>query len=121
MKILSIDHVQLAMPIGEEEKAREFFVNVLGFHEIPKPASLATRGGAWFESENVQLHIGVEENFQPAHKAHPAFLVDDLDALITKIQSTGYEIDTTQPLLDGYKRMHIYDPFGNRIELMQKL
>ena len=107
--------------IGEEEKAREFFTKVLGFHEIFKPASLATRGGAWFESENVQLHIGVEENFQPARKAHPAFLVDDLDTLIAKVQSAGYEIDTTQPPLNGYKRMHIFDPFGNRIELMQKL
>jgi len=121
MKILSIDHVQLAMPIGEEEKAREFFSTILGFHEISKPVSLATRGGAWFESENVQLHIGVEENFLPARKAHPAFIVDDLDTFIAKIQSAGYETDTTQPPLDGYKRMHIFDPFGNRIELMQKL
>lgn len=120
MKILAIDHVQLAMPFGEESKAREFFINMLGFHEIPKPAELATRGGAWFESENVQLHIGVDADFQPARKAHPAFLVDDLDALIAKVQNAGYETDTTQPPLDGYKRAHVFDPFGNRIELMQK-
>ena len=73
MKILSIDHVQLAMPIGEEEKARSFFINILGFHEIPKPAELAKRGGAWFESENVQLHIGVEADFRPARKAMSVF------------------------------------------------
>jgi catechol 2,3-dioxygenase-like lactoylglutathione lyase family enzyme len=121
MKILSIDHVQLAMPFGEEVKARDFFINILGFHEIPKPAELAKRGGAWFESENVQLHLGVEADFRPARKAHPAFLVDDLDALITKAQSAGYEADTTQPPLDGYKRAHVFDPFGNRIELMQKV
>ena len=121
MKILSIDHVQLAMPADEEEKARDFFINILGFHEIPKPAELAKRGGAWFESENVQLHIGVESDFHPARKAHPAFLVDDLDTLISKAQSGGYEIDTSQPPLDGYKRAHVFDPFGNRIELMEKL
>ena len=121
MKILSIDHVQLAMPAGEEEKARDFFINVLGFNEIPKPAELAKRGGAWFESENAQLHIGVEADFRPARKAHPAFLVDDLDSLIAKAQGAGYETDTAQPPLDGYKRAHVFDPFGNRIELMEKI
>ena len=121
MKILSIDHVQLAMPTGEEEKARAFFVNILGFTEIPKPAELAKRGGAWFESENIQLHMGIEVDFRPARKAHPAFLVDDLDGLIAKTQAAGYETDTSQPPLDGYKRAHVFDPFGNRIELMEKL
>ena len=121
MKILSIDHVQLAMPAGKEDKARAFFINILGFTEIPKPADLAKRGGAWFQSENVQLHIGVEPDFRPARKAHPAFLVDDLDSLISKAQSGGYEIDTSQPPLDGYKRAHVFDPFGNRIELLEKL
>jgi catechol 2,3-dioxygenase-like lactoylglutathione lyase family enzyme len=121
MKILAIDHVQLAMPIGEEEKARDFFINILGFHEIPKPPELAKRGGAWFESETVQLHLGVEADFHPARKAHPAFIVDDLDALIAKAQSAGYKTDTNQPPLDEYKRAHVFDPFGNRIELMQRL
>jgi catechol 2,3-dioxygenase-like lactoylglutathione lyase family enzyme len=121
MPILSIDHVQLAMPVGEEEKARGFFINLLGFHEILKPAELAGRGGVWFESENVQLHIGVEADFRPARKAHPAFLVDDLDALVTRVHSAGYETDTNQPPLVGYKRAHVFDPFGNRIELMEKV
>jgi len=121
MKILSIDHVQLAMPAGEEEKARAFFVGVLGFTEIPKPTDLAKRGGAWFQSDNAQLHIGVEADFRPAHKAHPAFLVDDLESLIAKAQSAGYETDTSQPPLDGYKRAHVFDPFGNRIEFMEKI
>ncbi len=121
MKIISIDHVQIAMPAGGEEKARAFFINLLGFHEIPKPPKLAKRGGAWFEAGTVQLHLGVEADFRPARKAHPAFIVDDLDGLIAKIQFAGFETDTTQPPLDGYKRAHIFDPFGNRIELMEKI
>ena len=121
MAILSIDHVQIAMPAGGEERAREFYVNVLGFAEIPKPPELAKRGGAWFQSGDVQLHLGVESNFRPARKAHPALIVDDLDSLLAKAQDTGYDIDSSQPPLDGYKRAHIFDPFGNRIELMERL
>jgi catechol 2,3-dioxygenase-like lactoylglutathione lyase family enzyme len=121
MKILSIDHIQIAMPAGEEEKAREFYINLLGFSEIPKPPELAKRGGAWFQSEHVQLHLGVETDFKPARKAHPAFLVDDLDSLLAGVQNAGYQTDTSQPPLDGYQRAHVFDPFGNRIELMEKL
>ena len=121
MKIISIDHVQLAMPVGEEEKARSFYINLLGFVEIPKPAELAKRGGAWFEAGTVHLHLGVEADFRPARKAHPAFVVEDLVGLIAKVQSEGFETDTSQPPLDGYKRAHVFDPFGNRIELMEKV
>jgi catechol 2,3-dioxygenase-like lactoylglutathione lyase family enzyme len=121
MKILSIDHIQIAMPSGEEAKARAFYVNVLGFTEISKPPELAKRGGAWFESGTTQLHLGVEPDFRPARKAHPAFVVDDLDTLLAKIQFEGFEVDASQPALDGYKRVHIFDPFGNRIELVEKL
>jgi catechol 2,3-dioxygenase-like lactoylglutathione lyase family enzyme len=121
MTILSIDHVQIAMPAGQEEQARAFYVKLLGFTERPKPPELAKRGGAWFQSEEVQLHLGVESDFHPARKAHPAFIVDDLAALITKLQNAGYETDTSQPPLEGYKRAHVFDPFGNRIELMEKL
>jgi catechol 2,3-dioxygenase-like lactoylglutathione lyase family enzyme len=121
MTLLSIDHIQIAIPPEGEGKARGFYINVLGFTEIPKPAELAKRGGAWFQVGNVQLHLGVEADFRAARKAHPAFLVDDLDELMNKAQSAGFEIDTTQPLLEGYKRLHVFDPFGNRIELMEKL
>jgi catechol 2,3-dioxygenase-like lactoylglutathione lyase family enzyme len=121
MNILSIDHVQIAMPAGEEEKARAFYIEQLGFTELPKPPELAKRGGAWFQAGSAQLHLGVETDFRPARKAHPAFTVDQLDSLIAKIQSAGYETDTSQPPLDGYKRAHVFDPFGNRIELMEKL
>lgn len=121
MTILAIDHVQIAMPAGEEEKARSFYIELLGFTELPKPPELAKRGGAWFQSGNVQLHLGVETDFRPARKAHPAFIVNDLDLLITNAQNGGYETDTSQPPLDGYKRAHVFDPFGNRIEFMEKL
>jgi catechol 2,3-dioxygenase-like lactoylglutathione lyase family enzyme len=121
VKILSIDHVQIAMPADEENKARAFYVEQLGFTEIPKPPDLAKRGGAWFQAGNVQVHLGVEAEFRPARKAHPAFIVSDLDSLIARIQGSGYETDTSQPPLDGYKRAHVFDPFGNRIELMEKL
>lgn len=121
MKILSIDHVQIAMPAGEEEKARLFYVELMGFTENPKPPELAKRGGAWFQSGNVQIHLGVESDFRPARKAHPAFLVEDLDALMARVQEAGYETDMSQPPLEGYKRAHVFDPFGNRIELMEKL
>ena len=120
MKILSIDHVQIAIPAGVEETARAFYINLLGFTEIPKPPQLAKRGGVWLQSENARLHLGVENDFRPARKAHPAFIVDDLDAVLEKVQLAGYEWDESQPPLDGYKRAHIYDPFGNRIELMEK-
>jgi catechol 2,3-dioxygenase-like lactoylglutathione lyase family enzyme len=120
MPILSIDHVQIAMPEGEEEKAREFYADVLGFAEIPKPAGLARRGGAWFQSENVQLHLGVEADFRSSRKAHPAFLVSGLETLLARVREAGYEVDTSQPALDGYRRAHVFDPFGNRVELMEK-
>jgi catechol 2,3-dioxygenase-like lactoylglutathione lyase family enzyme len=121
MKILAIDHVQIAMPAGQEEQARAFYKELLGFTEIPRPPELAKRGGAWFQSGNVQLHLGVESDFWPARKAHPAFLVEDLDSMIANVQNAGYDTDTAQPPLDGYKRAHIFDPFGNRIELMEKI
>jgi len=120
MKILSIDHIEMAIPSGGEDEARTFFISLLGFREIPKPPELAKRGGVWFQNGIIQLHLGVEADFRPARKAHPAFLVDNLDGFVAKIQSAGFETDTSQPPLDGYKRVHIYDPFGNRIELMEK-
>lgn len=121
MTILSIDHIQIAMPAGEEDKARAFYIEQLGFTEIPKPPDLAKRGGAWFQSGGVQLHLGVEAEFRPARKAHPAFLVDDLDSILISVQNAEYETDTSQPPLDGYRRAHVFDPFGNRIELMERL
>lgn len=121
MNILSIHHVQLAIPEDGEEKAREFYVNLLGFTEIPKPPELAKRGGMWLQFGGVQLHLGVEQEFRAARKAHPALLVDDLNSILEKIQTAGYEWDLSQPPLDGFNRAHVFDPFGNRIELLEKL
>lgn len=121
MKVYAIAHVQLAMPAGREDAARKFFADLLGFTEIQKPPALAKRGGVWFKAGEAQLHLGVESDFRPARKAHPAFLVEDLDGLIQKIRIAGIEIDESQPPLEGYRRVHIFDPFGNRIELMEKL
>lgn len=118
MRVKAIDHVQLAMPSGGEDKARAFYAGVLGILEVPKPANLAKRGGCWFEGGDVKVHLGVEAEFRPARKAHPAFLVDDLAALKRLLQSAGYEPKTDEPL-EGYDRIYVDDPFGNRIELMQ--
>jgi len=120
MQILSIDHVQLSMPAGKEELARAFYIELLGFTELPKPADLAKRGGLWLSQGQANLHLGIEPDFHPLKKAHPAFLVDDLTALIQRLQNANCAVDTSQPPLDGYRRAHIFDPFGNRIELMEK-
>lgn len=120
MKILAVDHVQLAVPSGEEEAARRFYRDALGFVEIPKPVSLAGRGGTWFQQGAVTLHLGVEANFHPARKAHPALLVEGLDELVARVRESGCEVDTSQPPLEGFRRAHIFDPFGNRIELMER-
>ncbi len=121
MNIYSIDHIQLAMPEGEEPRARSFYEGILGLCEVPKPPDLAGRGGAWFVGGTIKLHLGVEADFRPARKAHPAFLVEDLEALLEKIRTAGFEVDTGQPALEGYRRAHVFDPFGNRIELMEKV
>lgn len=120
MNILAIDHIQLSIPVGEEDKARAFYTGLLGFTEVIKPPELIKRGGVWFEQGQVKLHLGVEPDFCPLKKAHPGLLVDDLNTLIQHLQNAGYDVDATQPPLDGYKRVHILDPFGNRIELMEK-
>ena len=106
------------MPQGREAEARAFYGGVLGLEEMPKPAALAKRGGAWFRSGLVQLHLGVEADFRPAIKAHPALLVDDLDPLLARARAAGVRIMDDEPL-PGYARAFIFDPFGNRIELME--
>ena len=121
MKILAFDHIQIAMPAGDEDKARAFYRDVLGMTEIPKPVALAQRGGAWFQAGDVFIHLGVEADFRPARKAHPALRVEALDRFLAKCREQSVEIDESQPPLDGYRRAHIFDPFGNRIELMELL
>ena len=118
---VGIDHVQLAMPAGEEGRAESFYQGLLAIPRVPKPEHLAKRGGCWFEGDGIKVHLGVEEGFRPARKAHPALLVDDLEQFIERCREEGVEMDLDQPALDGYRRAHVYDPFGNRVELMEKI
>jgi catechol 2,3-dioxygenase-like lactoylglutathione lyase family enzyme len=118
--VIRLDHVQLAMPAGGEDDATAFYEGVLGIMRVPKPPHLAVRGGCWFESGDLKVHLGVDADFRPATKAHPAFIIDDLQALARKIASAGYEVVDDEPL-DGYDRVYVNDPFGNRIELMQPI
>ncbi|MFK7751849.1 MAG: VOC family protein [Sedimentitalea sp.] len=118
MTIEMIDHIQLAMPAGQEALARAFYGDGLGLNEVAKPAHLAKRGGCWFELGAVRVHLGVDADFHPAQKAHPAFIVSNLAALRQKLAGAGYRVqDDTS--LEGYMRTYVYDPFGNRIELME--
>jgi catechol 2,3-dioxygenase-like lactoylglutathione lyase family enzyme len=120
MPIRALDHVQLAMPEGEEEKARAFYGCLLGMQEVPKPENLRARGGCWFESGQLKLHLGVDPDFRPARKAHPAFVVDGLDELACALSKAGYRVVEDEPLA-GYDRRYVSDPFGNRIELMEPI
>ena len=120
MGVTGLDHVQLAMPTGREAEARAFYEGLLGLREVPKPPPLAKRGGCWFERGSAKVHLGVEAEFLPARKAHPAFLVDDLAALAESLTRAGCALRTDEPL-EGYDRVFVHDPFGNRIELMQRL
>jgi catechol 2,3-dioxygenase-like lactoylglutathione lyase family enzyme len=118
MRVRRLDHVLLAMPAGRETDARKFYRDILGIPEARKPPELAARGGCWFEDGEVKVHLGVEKNFSPARKAHPAFIVDDLAGLIAVLTNAGYAIAHDEPL-EGYDRIFVDDPFGNRIELME--
>ncbi len=113
----AIDHVQLAMPPGEEQAARAFYSGLLGMTEMPKPPELAKRGGCWFESGNVQLHLGVEQDFRPAKKAHPALRCVNYPALLQTLRDSRIEVVEPNDI-PGISRCHIHDPFGNRLELI---
>jgi len=113
----AIDHVQLAMPAGEEERARRFYRELLGMAEIPKPLELAKRGGCWFASGGVQLHLGVEEDFRAAKKAHPALRCHDYTGLTSRLRAAGVAAKEDESI-PGVRRCHVFDPFGNRIELI---
>jgi hypothetical protein len=113
----AIDHVQLAMPPGEEEVARAFYSGLLGMTELSKPPELAKRGGCWFESGGVQLHRGVEQDFRPAKKAHPALRCVDYPALLQTLRDSGCEVIEPRDI-PGVTRCHVHDPFGNRLELI---
>lgn len=117
IEVLRLDHVQLAMPRGEEQQAREFYAGILELPLQEKPEPLAARGGCWFSNGPVTVHLGVEDDFRPARKAHPALVVRDLDALVQRLSAAGTEVRWSDEL-PGVRRCHVDDPFGNRIELI---
>jgi catechol 2,3-dioxygenase-like lactoylglutathione lyase family enzyme len=118
MLVESLHHVQLAMPAGGEPRAREFYQGLLGIPEVPKPEAMARRGGCWFERAGLRVHLGVEAEFRPARKAHPAFVVSGLPTLAARLSAAQHEYRADGEL-DGYDRIFVDDPFGNRIELLE--
>ena len=118
MQVVRLDHVQLAMPAGREDEAAAFYEGLLGIPRVPKPPHLAVRGGCWFERGDLKVHLGVEEPFRAATKAHPAFVVDDVRGLAERLVAAGVRVRDDEPL-EGYDRIYAEDPFGNRIELME--
>lgn len=115
--ISGFDHVQIAMPVGAEALARQFYHGVLGLPEIPKPAVLALRGGVWFQCGSVQIHLGADPDFQAAKKAHPALVVSDFPALSRALARHGVAIHPEE-VVGARQRANVFDPFGNRVELI---
>lgn len=115
---MRLDHIQLAIPCGGEYEARAFFGDLLCMTEEPKPYPLSERGGVWFRSGGTIIHLGTEPDFQPQKKAHPAFLIQDLDVLASQLSSAGHDVlwDTALP---ERRRFYTADPFGNRIEFIE--
>lgn len=118
-RVVALDHVQLAMPGGREAEAEAFYAGVLGFEVLPKPEPLASRGGRWFACGDVQIHLGVEDDFRPARKAHPALVILDLNGLVAEAAKAGVAVRWDQDL-PGVRRCYLDDPFGNRIELVER-
>jgi catechol 2,3-dioxygenase-like lactoylglutathione lyase family enzyme len=110
--------VQVAIPPNGEDRARAFYVELLGFDEIPKPPELADRGGVWLRSADVNLHLGADQDFRPARKAHPALRCDDYDALLQRLAANGIIVNRDEREFEGKAHCYVRDPFGNRIELM---
>lgn len=115
--IIGIDHIQIAAPPDSEKAARRFYGELLGMEEIPKPDSLRARGGCWFRCGLHEVHIGIQQDFMPAKKAHPGFTVNALEQLKLRLQGFGYAIIEDEPI-NGRSRFFTHDPFGNRIEFL---
>lgn len=118
MLVPRIHHVQVAMPAGREDEARRFYGDLLSFPEIAKPGTLAGRGGVWFQTGNLQLHLGVDPDFRPATKAHIAYEVDDIASVRTRLDEAGFAV-TEDDLLPGFERLYVNDPFENRVEILR--
>ena len=124
---MRLHHVQVACPPGGEDAARRFYAEGLGMAEVDKPGDLVARGGCWFRAYDdtgavaAELHVGVEDPFTPARKAHPAFVVDDLDEVASRLRALGVEVDDSQrESFPGHVRFHTFDPHGNRVEVLRQ-
>jgi len=117
-RVTHLDHIQLAAPAGCEHAARDFYGSLLGMTEIEKPETLRARGGCWFQCGSQQLHIGVEQEFRPARKAHPAFAVNDLDGLRKSLLAHGVNV-TDDHSIPGTRRFYCEDPWENRLEFVE--
>ena len=118
MRFVGLHHVQIGIPEGSEERARAFYGEALGLEEIPKPAHLAVRGGLWFRAGEHEVHLGIEFDHRALARAHPAFRVEDLDALRQRLRDHGVEPYDDLPL-PGHRRFYAKDPFGNRLEFLE--
>ncbi len=118
-RLEAVDHVQLVMPAGPDAEARAiaFYSGLLGLTQVPKPPPLDARGGCWFGNGSVTLHLGVEEPFSPAKKAHPGLAVSGLDELVATLESAGHAMRRVEDV-PGMPQAFVFDPFGNRIELV---
>lgn len=120
MTVVAIDHVQLAMPEGCEASAQQFYEGLLGLPRVPKPPHLERRGGCWFANSTVKVHLGVDADFRPARKAHPALVVEGLEPLVERLRAAGVVVRDGEPM-ETQHRAYVDDPFGNRIELLESL
>ena len=118
MPAASIHHVQVAIPAGGETAARRFYGGLLGFPELPKPEHLRRRGGVWFATGNLDLHLGIDPDVRPARTAHVAYRVAVLAALRDRLAAAGHPPVEDEPP-PGYRRRSVDDPFGNRVELLE--
>jgi catechol 2,3-dioxygenase-like lactoylglutathione lyase family enzyme len=114
---MRLHHVQVSCPAGGEDAARRFYGDALGIPEVEKPPVLGARGGCWFRGQAVEVHVGVEEGFEPAKKAHPAFLVEDIDDVAARVADGGFPIKWDEDF-PGYRRFHTADGNGNRVEIL---
>ena len=115
---MRLDHVQMSCPPGGEDVARAFYADALGMTEVAKPPLLAVRGGCWFVAGDAELHVGVEQDFRPARKAHPALVVDDLDAVASALAAKGFPVSWDDSI-PGRRRFHTADGHGNRVEIVR--
>lgn len=114
-----LDHVQLAIPEGSEQRCDEFYVDLLGFETLEKPPQLVARGGRWYQRGEAVVHLGIERDFRPAKKAHPALVLDDYVAIIERLGRAGVDV-VADEAIPGVRRCHVQDPVGNRLELIDE-